>query len=162
MFREKIKVVDCTIRDGGLINNHKFDHRFVREVYKSLSEAGVDYMEIGYKNSKRLFSPKYGWVSFFLWSHKVLRWFTPIFLFLLMLITIPLAQQSSTFSALLYIQVAFYFLACLGWLAEKVNIKFLPLRMCLYFVSINYGFVLGMIRFLKGQQNAIWDKITDK
>ncbi|MFH1507496.1 MAG: aldolase catalytic domain-containing protein [Candidatus Omnitrophota bacterium] len=58
MFREKIKVMDCTIRDGGLINNHDFDIRFVREVYKALSLAGVDYMEIGYKNSKRLFSPK--------------------------------------------------------------------------------------------------------
>jgi len=58
MFREKIKVLDCTIRDGGLINNHDFDTRFVREVYKALSAAGVDYMEIGYKNSKRLFSPK--------------------------------------------------------------------------------------------------------
>jgi 4-hydroxy 2-oxovalerate aldolase len=58
MFKEKIKVFDCTIRDGGLINNHDFDLKFVREVYKALSEAGVDYMEIGYKNSKRLFSPK--------------------------------------------------------------------------------------------------------
>ncbi len=58
MFRDKIKVLDCTIRDGGLINNHDFDLRFVREVYRALSEAGVDYMEIGYKNSKRLFSPK--------------------------------------------------------------------------------------------------------
>ncbi|MDD5166924.1 MAG: aldolase catalytic domain-containing protein, partial [Candidatus Omnitrophica bacterium] len=58
MFREKIKVLDCTIRDGGLINNHDFDLRFVREVYKALSEAGVDYMEMGYKNSKKLFSAK--------------------------------------------------------------------------------------------------------
>ncbi|MFA5145799.1 MAG: aldolase catalytic domain-containing protein [Candidatus Omnitrophota bacterium] len=58
MFREKIKVFDCTIRDGGLINNHDFDLRFVREVYRALSEAGVDYMEIGYKNSKSLFSAK--------------------------------------------------------------------------------------------------------
>jgi len=58
MFREKIKVLDCTIRDGGLINNHDFDLRFVRAVYKALSAAGVDYMEIGYKNSKRLFWPK--------------------------------------------------------------------------------------------------------
>lgn len=56
MFREKIKVFDCTIRDGGLINDHDFDDRFVRAVYKGLSEAGVDYMEIGYKNSKKLFS----------------------------------------------------------------------------------------------------------
>lgn len=58
MFREKIKVLDCTIRDGGLMNNHDFDLRFVREVYKALSQAGIDYMEIGYKNSKRLFNPK--------------------------------------------------------------------------------------------------------
>ena len=58
MFREKIKVLDCTIRDGGLMNNHDFDLRFVREVYKALSEAGIDYMEIGYKNSKNLFSEK--------------------------------------------------------------------------------------------------------
>ncbi|MBI4844840.1 MAG: aldolase catalytic domain-containing protein [Nitrospirae bacterium] len=58
MFREQIKVLDCTIRDGGLINKHQFDLRFVREVYKAVSEAGVDYMEIGYKNSRELFSVK--------------------------------------------------------------------------------------------------------
>ena len=58
MFREKIKVLDCTIRDGGLINNHDFDRRFVRATYKAISEAGVDYMELGYRNSKKLFSPK--------------------------------------------------------------------------------------------------------
>ncbi len=58
VYREKIKVLDCTIRDGGLINNHNFDHRFVKEVYRALSEAGVDYMEIGYRNSKNLFSSK--------------------------------------------------------------------------------------------------------
>ncbi len=58
MFREKIKVLDCTIRDGGLMNNHNFSPEFVRKVYKAVSEAGVDYMEIGYKNSKELFSAK--------------------------------------------------------------------------------------------------------
>jgi len=58
MFREKIKVLDCTIRDGGLMNNHDFDLHFVREVYKAISASAIDYMEIGYKNSKRLFNPK--------------------------------------------------------------------------------------------------------
>jgi len=58
MFREKIKVLDCTIRDGGLMNNHNFDLKFVREVYRAVSLAGIDYMEIGYRNSKRLFSEK--------------------------------------------------------------------------------------------------------
>ena len=58
MFREKIKVLDCTIRDGGLMNNHNFDLRFVKEVYKAVSEAGIDYIEVGYKNSRKLFSEK--------------------------------------------------------------------------------------------------------
>lgn len=58
MFREQIKVIDCTVRDGGLINNHHFTDEFVRAVYKSLSEAGVDYMELGYRSSRKLFSPE--------------------------------------------------------------------------------------------------------
>ncbi len=58
MFRPQIKVIDCTIRDGGLMNKHDFSDHFVRETYRALSEAGIDYMEIGYKNSKKLFSEK--------------------------------------------------------------------------------------------------------
>jgi 4-hydroxy 2-oxovalerate aldolase len=58
MYRPQIKILDCTIRDGGLMNNHDFDFRFVREVYKAISAAGVDYIELGYKNSKEFFSPK--------------------------------------------------------------------------------------------------------
>lgn len=56
MYRKEIKVLDCTIRDGGLINKHDFDERLVREVFKAVSAAGVDYIELGYKNSKKLFS----------------------------------------------------------------------------------------------------------
>ena len=56
MYREQIRVLDCTIRDGGLMNNHQFDTDFVRKVYKGVSASGMDYFEIGYKNSKRLFS----------------------------------------------------------------------------------------------------------
>jgi len=61
MFREEIKVVDCTIRDGGLVNDHYFEDEFVRKVFKAVSDAGVDYCEIGYKCSKNILSPdKYG------------------------------------------------------------------------------------------------------
>ncbi len=57
MYREEIKVVDCTVRDGGLINAHYFDDKFVREVYRAISASGVDYMEIGYRCSKSIMSP---------------------------------------------------------------------------------------------------------
>ncbi|MCK4852207.1 MAG: aldolase catalytic domain-containing protein [Candidatus Omnitrophica bacterium] len=61
MFRPEIKVLDCTVRDGGLINDHRFNDNFVREVYRAVSAAGVDYMEIGYRCSKSIISPdKFG------------------------------------------------------------------------------------------------------
>lgn len=52
----QIKVLDCTIRDGGLMNNHKFSDDFVHSVHRALVAAGVDYMEIGYKADKGMFS----------------------------------------------------------------------------------------------------------
>lgn len=48
------KILDCTIRDGGLINDWDFSVEFVQDMYRGLSAAGVEYMEIGYKNSEKL------------------------------------------------------------------------------------------------------------
>ena len=60
-YRPDIKVLDCTIRDGGLMNDHHFDDKIVKAVYHTCLEAGIDYMELGYKASKKIFSPsQYG------------------------------------------------------------------------------------------------------
>ena len=56
-YRAEIKIVDCTIRDGGLMNDHKFDDSTVKAVYDACVAGGIDYMEIGYKNSKKIFPP---------------------------------------------------------------------------------------------------------
>ncbi|MDY7010368.1 MAG: aldolase catalytic domain-containing protein [Planctomycetota bacterium] len=58
MFRPQIKVLDCTIRDGGLANDSHFSMETVREVYKAACDAGIDYVELGYRNSKEMFSPE--------------------------------------------------------------------------------------------------------
>jgi 4-hydroxy 2-oxovalerate aldolase len=52
-YRPEIKVLDCTIRDGGLMNNHHFPDEIVRAVYQACVAAGIDYMEIGYKASRK-------------------------------------------------------------------------------------------------------------
>ena len=60
-FRPELKVLDCTIRDGGLVNSHLFDDDVVRAVYQTCVESGIDYMELGYKGSRKLFAPgKFG------------------------------------------------------------------------------------------------------
>ena len=58
MYRPQIKVCDCTIRDGGLMNNSRFTLDEVKNVYRALNDAGVDIIELGYRNSKSFFSPK--------------------------------------------------------------------------------------------------------
>jgi len=59
--RPDIKLLDCSIRDAGLMNNHRFEDAFVKAVYDTCVAAGVDYMELGYKADKKIFSPsEYG------------------------------------------------------------------------------------------------------
>jgi 4-hydroxy 2-oxovalerate aldolase len=56
MYKKEIKVLDCTVRDGGLMNDWQFSDEFVKGVYDACVEAGIDYMEIGYKSSEHAFS----------------------------------------------------------------------------------------------------------
>ncbi|MBR4084117.1 MAG: aldolase catalytic domain-containing protein [Lachnospiraceae bacterium] len=56
--RPDVRVVDCTLRDGGLVNNFRFSDEFVRDLYLTNIKAGVDYMEFGYKASKEIFNPE--------------------------------------------------------------------------------------------------------
>jgi 4-hydroxy 2-oxovalerate aldolase len=57
MYRPDIKVLDCTVRDGGLINQHHWDDEFVKAVYDANVAAGIDYMEFGYKGDKSVYPP---------------------------------------------------------------------------------------------------------
>ena len=57
-YRPDIKVVDATLRDGGLVNDFRFTEDFVRDLYAANVAAGIDYMEFGYKASKDIFDPK--------------------------------------------------------------------------------------------------------
>jgi 4-hydroxy 2-oxovalerate aldolase len=62
MFRKELKVLDCTIRDGGLINNYQFSKDFVKAVYRATCDAAVDIVELGKKleESDEYTREKYG------------------------------------------------------------------------------------------------------
>lgn len=55
-YANEVKIIDCTIRDGGLVNNFYFEDDLVKNVYSACNEAGIEYMEIGYKASEEYFS----------------------------------------------------------------------------------------------------------
>ena len=53
--RKSIRVIDATLRDGGLVNSFEFSDTFVKALYQANLASGVDYMEFGYKVSEKLF-----------------------------------------------------------------------------------------------------------
>ncbi len=64
-YSEDTKVLDATLRDGGLVNDFFFPEDFASALYKANLKAGVDYMEMGYKADKELFDPeKFGPLKF--------------------------------------------------------------------------------------------------
>lgn len=64
-YRKSIRVLDATLRDGGLVNAFRFGDEFVKALHQSNIDAGVDYMEVGYKASHRLFkAEEFGWGKF--------------------------------------------------------------------------------------------------
>ena len=52
--KRRFKSFDCTIRDGGLVNNFHFSDEFVKAHYEMCVASGVDYMEIGKNVSQHL------------------------------------------------------------------------------------------------------------
>jgi cellulose synthase/poly-beta-1,6-N-acetylglucosamine synthase-like glycosyltransferase len=113
---------------------------------------GLLYMKV-------LFNPfHYSFVAFQLLSHKVLRWFIPMFLALalvsnLFLVGIPF------YNATLALQFAFYALALIGFVAEKRNILAGPLTIPLYFVTVNLASVVAMYRIWKGHKAVTWETV---
>lgn len=51
--RRDVRVLDCTIRDGGCTNLWQFPESLVQRTFEALVAAGVDVMEVGYFTSAR-------------------------------------------------------------------------------------------------------------
>lgn len=54
---KQVKLLDCTMRDGGYINDWNFGHSTMMSIYKRLDESGVDFIEIGFLDDRREYDP---------------------------------------------------------------------------------------------------------
>ena len=49
------KLLDCTVRDGGYLNDWKFGAESLTEIVQRLINANVDYVELGFIDDRRPF-----------------------------------------------------------------------------------------------------------
>ncbi|OGU11992.1 MAG: hypothetical protein A2X61_12400 [Ignavibacteria bacterium GWB2_35_12] len=112
-------------------------------------------------NLKKEIIKDFGWTSFFIISHKLIRYFSPIFLIGIFILTLILTPNSKLFPYFAYGQLLLYLSTLIGWVFEKMKINIILFKLPLFFISINIGFLLGLIKFLLATPNAAWDKVVN-
>jgi len=101
-------------------------------------------------------------LSFQYVSHRVLRWtIVPFLMILSLILNLIIVLQGSTaltYQVLLLAQVGFYLAAISGWILEERHIKVKIFFIPYYFCMMNYAVIMGIFRFARGRQSAIWEK----
>jgi len=94
--------------------------------------------------------------SFCFFSHKVLRWFTPLFFIAFFMTSIILSGHSLLYFALALVQVFFLLLPALDFLLSSVKMTVEPFRSVTQFMMMNVALTAGFFRCLKGVKSGVW------
>jgi cellulose synthase/poly-beta-1,6-N-acetylglucosamine synthase-like glycosyltransferase len=102
-----------------------------------------------------------GFYAVELFSHKVLRYFVPIFLLLVFISSLALARHSLLSALVALAQLCFYGAAGLSWLMESFGWRNRILALPQYFVLANLASLLAFYKFLSGERYARWEPIRE-
>ncbi len=106
---------------------------------------------------KGLLNPfRYGFVSFQLISHKVLRWLIPFFLIILF-VSNSLMLDDSLYRLIFLLQLTFYISASVAWVMDKYGKKITLFFLPLYFCIVNIASLQAIFNIVKGRRMAIWE-----
>ncbi len=111
-------------------------------------------------NMQYLLNPfAHGWFAVQLWSHKVLRWLSPLFLLFVFCSSLALSFSSSFFLIVFACQLLVYGLGLVAWKIESFSRAHWIFSACAYLLSINVASVLGVSKSLRGQSIIVWEPI---
>ena len=95
-------------------------------------------------------------IAFSFWSHKVLRWLSPLFIIFAFVASLLLASQNLFFQIALYVQIGLFTVPFFEFLAQKIGLHIKILRFITYFYLMNIALLIGMFNYLKGIQSNVW------
>lgn len=114
-----------------------------------------------WRNRDMLDPLKRGFYAVELFSHKLMRYAVPVFLFLLFISTAFLAATSTLFFIILAAQIIFYLFGLIGWIMEKRGVTLLVFSMPLYFVLANLASAVAFYKFLHGERYERWETVRE-
>ena len=117
---------------------------------------------IGVGNYQNFFRLKAFWNPFkntasrYYWSHKVLRWFTPFLLLVILFSNMALIQESERYQIFFLLQLIGYATWPVDFILKKSGIDIRLLRFGSHFLRMNVALLLGFFRYLKGGSKGTW------
>jgi len=108
---------------------------------------------------KKLFNPlKFPFISFQLFSHKILRWLIPFFMIGILLSNLFLLDRTF-YKITMALQAVFYAMALIAWLGEKAHLKLKIFSIPLYFSTVNIASLVSLYKTLKGFKAVTWETV---
>jgi len=101
-------------------------------------------------------------IAFSFFSHKILRWITPILLFFAFITSAFLFQYHSIYRLAFYSQCFLLLLPVVNYFLRLSKVKLKLVQFVSYFYSMNLALFIGMIKYLSGSASAIWEPTERK
>ncbi len=96
-------------------------------------------------------------ICFAFWSHKVLRWLTPFFIFICLFSSVFLIPYHKFFIWIACIQLLFLLFPLFNYFFKFNNVF---LKFIAHFYLMNFALFEGFIKFIKGIKSSIWEPIN--
>jgi len=101
--------------------------------------------------------PPYTGLSFSFISHKILRWFGPLFLILIIISNAFIFMRNEAYIYSIYLVGILITITIIDLIISKFNKHIAFFRYVTHFFSMNLALSLGLIFFLKGIKTNVWE-----
>jgi cellulose synthase/poly-beta-1,6-N-acetylglucosamine synthase-like glycosyltransferase len=142
------------LNDYNAVAYEDIANEVIDEYKRKIRYAATNFQTLAY--FQELVFNKNILISLALWSHKIFRWITPILFFLILFFNSLLYNYNKYINIFLYMQLAFYLFALLGYILQKYRIRFRFFTFPFYFVFTNIAMSVGFINFVFGKHTAYW------
>lgn len=128
----------------------------IREEFRRRVRIGAQNFS-GLREIAVFLSPFAGAISFALWSHKIIRWLSPILLIVVFFLNCYLATLHHIYMYTLLLQTIVYLVAGFAYVYRENSWKYKILWYPTYFVVMNFALLIGFLNFLSGRDRSAWE-----
>ena len=151
-----------TVYGGGAVSSER-THEETGQEFEMRVRVIIRTINALVRRARMLNPFRYGFFSFQLFSHKVLRYLVPELLLAIFASGLWLALRrgasAPVYGVITVAQVALYLAAAVGWARQKLGLRLPFVHVPFYFVVVNLAALWALVLYLRGERKVIWTTV---